>query len=97
MLNDLDRLSVEEVVARVEAWLKLPGSIEALQAAFEEADRFNQKLAERAKHIPFSPLTNNPKPRRLRREIFYPFETRTLAGLMTVSSISQPASTSAMM
>lgn len=71
MPNEHDRLSTEEVVARVKAWLKLPGSIEAIQAAFEEADRFSKELADRARHNPLTSLTNNPKPR-LRRAFFTP-------------------------
>lgn len=71
MPNEPRRLSTEEVVARVKAWLELPGSIEELLAAFDEADRFSKELAERTKPTPFSSLTNNPKPR-LRRAFFTP-------------------------
>jgi hypothetical protein len=71
MPSQHERLSTEEVVARVEAWLKLPGSIEAILAAFEEADRFNKESAERARQPHPLLVPKDPNPR-LRRGFFNP-------------------------
>lgn len=67
MNQEKSRPSAEEVIAKVEAWLKTPGAIESLQQAFAEADKLAHELTVRTRldrqhpHPLLGPIQNRPR------------------------------------
>lgn len=58
MPNEPTKLSTEEVVARVKAWLEVPENVTELLATMDEADRFARELTERSNPHPRPSLTD---------------------------------------
>ncbi len=70
MPNEPTKLSTEEVVTRVKAWLEVPENVTKLLAAMEEADRFARELTERSNLHPrpsLSDLRSHPERPGIRR------------------------------